>query len=648
MRFLGFIKREKHLLDPEEVLLDRKAEESAGIQLEKLEKPISPFLIKLMFFLSLSLALLVGGRSFALQFIEGANYRQRANNNRIRYSIINAPRGIIYDRFHHPLVLNSPSFSLEMIPLDLPPQDQKREEVINKVSLDFQIDKKEIENILAKKENRYSITPILLKANLTMAEVRHFETLSLKDSGFEVVADSSRYYPEGKKFAHLIGYVGKISAEDQVKYKNYPLSSMVGKDGLESYYETTLQGKAGKKLVEIDAHNNIQQSLGEVPPQKGKDLTTTIDQGLQIVLYDALQERMKELGIKGAAGIALNPQTGEVLALVSLPSFDPNVMTKGSPSSLINSYFHSSSHPLLNRVIGGVYPPGSVIKPLIALAALKEHIIDPDYKMHTNGKIIITSPYEPHQKYIFRDWQNNGIVDMRKAIAMSCNVYFWAIGGGWKNITGLGLARIRKYWKAFGFDKKLGIDLPGEINDILPSKAWLQRNRPSDPTWKQGDTYGISIGEGGLMLTPLQIAAYISTIANNGVLMKPHLQMAEKPQAVLKLDIPQRDLQIVQEGMREVITSGTAKSLSSLPFTLAGKSGSPKFIHNGKVGYHALFAAYAPFSNPQIVLLVLAENPPSGEVITLPVVKKVLSWYWENRLKSATATSTTVSSEVKK
>ncbi len=629
---LGFIKRESHLLDPEEILLDRKAEESADIQLEKLEKPISPVLIKGVFFLSLIFISLIIGKAFTIQLVDGADYRQRANNNRIRYSIISAPRGIIYDRFHHPLVMNSSSFSLEMVPIDLPLQVSDRENVINQVSHNFKVDKKEIEKILDQRGNRYSINPILIKPNLTMEEVRRFETLSLRNSGFEVIADNSRYYPEGEKLAHLIGYVGKISAADQEKYKDYPLLSIVGKSGLESYYETWLQGKAGKRLVEMDANNKIKQYLGEIPPQKGKDLYTTIDQGLQITLYDALQERAKELGIKGMAGVALNPQTGEILALVSLPSFDPNIMTKGGPTSAINNYLHSRSHPLFNRAVSGLYPPGSVIKPLMALAALKEHIIDPDYKMATDGKIVITSPYGNHQQYVYRDWQNNGIVDMRRAIAMSCNVYFWAIGGGWKNITGLGLEKIRKYWKDFGFAQKLGVDLPGESKAILPSKAWLKRIRPSDPTWKIGDTYNISIGEGGVALTPLQIAAYISTIANNGVLMKPHLRASEKPEAILKLDIDQKDLRVVQEGMRDVITSGTAKSLSSLPFSLAGKSGSPKFVRNGKVGYHALFAAYAPFENPQIVLFVLAENPPQGQVVTLSVVKKVLNWYWENRL----------------
>jgi len=633
MRFNYFIKRDKHLLDPEEILLDHNTKNSIEFQLEKLEKPISPFLIRIILLIGLGLIFLIAGRSFALQVIKGQDYQQRADNNRIRFSIINAPRGIIYDRFNNPLVYNSPSFSLVMVPLDLPSPEEK-EILIDQIVNNFQLDKDEINNILAREENRYSIIPILLKSNLTMEEVRQFETQFPQNSGFEVITDNSRHYPFEEQFAHVVGFIGRISSQDQDQYQEYPLNSMVGKQGLEAYYEKELQGQPGKKLVEIDAHNNIKQSLGSVDPQKGNDIYTTIDKDLQEVLYNSLRKRMEVLGIKGTTGIALNPKTGEVLALVSLPSFDPNVITQGSPSSAIDNYLHSSSYPLFNRAVSGLYPPGSVIKPLMGLAALEENVIDPDYQMHTDGKLVVVSPYDPEQKYIFNDWQNNGIVDMRRAIAMSCNVYFWAVGGGWNDIKGLGLAKIRKYWKYFNLDKKLGIDLPGEKLAILPGEDWLRKNRPSDPTWKLGDTYNISIGEGGLSLTPLEMAAYISTIANDGVLMKPHLLKTEEPEMLTHLKVSSQNLKIIQEGMRDVITDGTASSLSSLPFSLAGKSGSPKFVYKGKIGYHAIFAAYAPYEDPEIVLVVLAENPPEGHVITLPIIKEVLNWYWENRIQN--------------
>ena len=627
-----YIKREKHLLDPEEVLLDRKAKEAREKDLERLEFPISSFLIKTVFGVCLALFLIIFLRSFYLQAIEGENYKKRAENNRTHYYVISAPRGIIYDRYNQPLVFNSPSFSLVMIPLNLPKDENERVDIVEKVINIFDIEKEEIDIFLKDYKTVYSFQPILIKSNLEIEEVRRFETAIKSNSGFSVISDYSRHYPFNDAFAHILGYIGRISSQDIFKYKDYPLTSMVGKDGLEAYYEKTLQGKPGKKIIEVDATFNIQKDLGSIEPKKGKDLITTIDKDLQIVFYNSLKERIETLGAKGAAGIILNPKTGEILSLVSVPSFDPNVFTKGSPRQLINEYLQGSSLSLFNRVIGGLYHPGSVIKPLMALAALEENLIDPNLEIFTEGKIVITSPYDPKQKYIFNDWRDNGWVDMRKAIATSCNVYFWAIGGGWKDISGLGLAKIRKYWLAFGLDKKLGIDLFGEVQSVLPGIKWLKENRPNDPTWKLGDTYNVSIGEGGLLLTPLQMAAYISTIANDGILMQPHLVKQTKNIKVTQLNVSEQNLKVVQEGMREVINSGTAMTLKYLPFQVAGKSGSPKFISEGEEKYNALFGAYAPYEDPEIVVFVLIEVPSSGTVATLPIIEDVLQWYWDNRI----------------
>jgi len=226
MRFNYFIKRDKHLLDPEEILLDHNTKNSIEFQLEKLEKPISPFLIRIILLIGLGLIFLIAGRSFALQVIKGQDYQQRADNNRIRFSIINAPRGIIYDRFNNPLVYNSPSFSLVMVPLDLPSPEEK-EILIDQIVNNFQLDKDEINNILAREENRYSIIPILLKSNLTMEEVRQFETQFPQNSGFEVITDNSRHYPFEEQFAHVVGFIGRISSQDQDQYQEYPKKEMI-------------------------------------------------------------------------------------------------------------------------------------------------------------------------------------------------------------------------------------------------------------------------------------------------------------------------------------------------------------------------------------------------------------------------------------
>jgi len=628
----NLVKRDGHLLDPEEILLDKRAEEMGEDQLAKLEWPLASVFVRGLFVFCLILMAVIFARIFYLQIAKGSYYEDLADNNKTRHYVINAPRGIIYDRYGEPLVLNSPSFSLTMVPLDLPRDQNERAKLIDQIASIFNLNKDEIENILQEKGRLSSIEPILLKPKLEVEEIRKFEANVESNKGFIVVSDTSRYYPYKETMAQVLGYVGKISADDQKIYKDYPLISMVGKDGLESYYENVLQGKWGRRLVEVDAYGKLKQDLGTISPQPGNDLITTLDKDLQIKFYESLDKQLKNLGVSSGAGIALDPKTGEILALVNLPSFDPNVLVKGSPGDLINQYLQSKDHPLFNRVISGLYSPGSLIKPLVALAALEEKIIDPLKKIYDEGQIIITSPYNPNEKYIFNDWQPHGWVDMRKALAVSCNVYFWTVGGGYEDITGLGLEKIKKYWNLFGLGKKQGIDLDDESTGVLPDQEWLKKVRPNDPTWKLGDTYNISIGEGGLILTPLQMADYISTIANNGILMQPHLKKDLPSSPLLNLDVSLDNLKIVQEGMRQVVTEGTAISLNDLAMEVAGKSGSPKFISLGKEKYHALFGAYAPYRDPQIVILVLIEQPPQGSIATLPVVKEVLDWYYQNRI----------------
>ena len=627
-----YVKRKKYLLDPEEVLLDRKVKEAREKNLESLEAPISRFLIKGILGICFLLFFIIFSRVFYLQAIEGANYQQRAENNSTYHYIVNAPRGIIYDRFQEPLVFNNSSYSLMMIPSEVPKNESERQGLLEKIAQIFKVEKNEIETLFQSRQYYHSLEPILIKSNLTIDEVRFFETTIKENSGFNIVSDYSRNYPFGEAFAHILGYIGKISAKDLEKYKNYPLTSMVGKDGLEAYYEHILQGKTGQKIIEVDAKLNVQKNLGSIEPEKGGDLITTLDKDLQIVFYNSLKKRIEDIGSSGGAGIILDAKTGEILSLVSVPSFDPNALTQGTPVDLINKYLQSSSMPLFNRAISGLYSPGSLIKLLMAIAALEEKIIDPKYELFTEGEIVITSPYDSQEKWIFRDWKNHGWVNMKKAIAVSCNVYFWALGGGWEDIVGLGLGKIQKYWLAFGLDKKLDIDLFGESISVLPDTKWLAQHRPNDPLWKLGDTYNISIGEGGLVLTPLQMAAYIATIANDGVLMQPHLLKNETPKEKLNIKVNPENLKIVQEGMREVVLSGTGTLLQSLPFEVAGKSGSPKVYIKGKEAYHAIFGAYAPYENPQIVILVFIETPPSTVVATLPVVAEVLQWYWENRV----------------
>ncbi len=639
--------RDKYLLDPEEILLDKKAEEMGEEETIKLEWPLSSALLKYIWLIGFILLAIVFSRVFYLSVVKGSYYADLSSFNKTRYYIINAPRGIIFDRNNQPLVNNVPSFSLTLVPLDLPRDEMERENLTQQVTKIFNLNSVDLDELLKEKGRLSSLDPILLKSNVSVAELRQFEASIEPNKGFTIITDTARQYPYGESLAHVIGYLGKISAQEKAKYNSYPLTVLVGKEGLEEYYESELQGEWGKRLVEVDASGKVVQDLGTLSPKKGDDLITTLDVDLQIKLYQSLTQRIEELGVTAGAALALNPKTGEILALVSVPSFDPNIMTQGFPVSTINSYLKDVRKPLFNRVISGLYFPGSLIKPLMALAALEEKIITPERKIFDEGKIVITSPYNPQVKYTFTDMKPHGWVDVKKALAVSCNVYFWTVGGGYGDIQGLGLSRIQKYWHLFGLGEKDGLDLNDENTGVLPDEEWLKRIRPQDPLWKLGDTYNISIREGGLSLTPLEMADYIATIANNGTSFKPYLAKEIKNQqgeiiktatssVLVRLDVSPQNLKVVQEGMREVVTSGTATELNNLPFKVAGKSGSPEFVLNGKKHYHAIFGAYAPYEDPQIVLLVLIEDIPQGSVATLSVVSDVLNWYYENRFATST------------
>ena len=641
-----FLNRKENLLNPEDVLLDRRAQEKEdeGFKLESLSWPLNKKAIMAIFWIAFCLTIFILFRGFYLMILRGSEYEIKAINNKTRQILIEAPRGIIYDRNKNPLTVNIPSYSLMIIPLDLNKNEKDFESLILKISKIFDYDLEELKSIIDliyRKNLNYSLNPILLKPEVSAEEIREFETEVEENKGFAIFPTYKREYPYKEIFAHVIGYIGKMSNEELEKYKNYPLSSKIGKMGLESYYQETLAGVSGKKIVELDATLKIKKTIQEISPTSGSNLITTLDKELQEVFFNALKKSVKDYSAKGAAGIIMNPKNGEILSLVSLDSFDSNILTEGKNKDLINYYLTSKRFPLFNRVVSGIYQPGSLIKPLVALAALEENIIDPKKNIYDEGEIVIVNPYNPEIKYVFKDWKNHGWVNMKKAIAESCNFYFWAISGGYKDIKGLGWEKIKQYWQKFGLGDFLGIDLPSEAKGVLPDPEYLKKIRPEDPVWRLGDTYNIAIGTGGLSLTPLQMSAYISIIANNGVLMKPHLVKAIekpngelisiKPEEKIHLSFKEENLRIVQEGMREVVLSGTATPLKYALLDIAGKSGSPKYGQGMTERYNAVFGAYVPFENPEIVILIVIENPTSNTGSTLPVIEEVVNWYALNR-----------------
>ena len=636
--------KDRYQIEPEEIFLDKTIDhqKSEGRTVpEALEIKISDFRFLVLLILSFVSLFIFMGRVFYLNLLKGDYYRSLLSQNHLRYDFLRAPRGLIYDRFGKILATNYQTYSLMAVPADMTEDQEKIKATLDQINAITEIDKESVWAEIESKLKTRSIDPILIKSNLSLDEVRRFETEIKEKNGFTVTNDISRFYPEGPAFSTVLGYTGKISKEELKTKENYYPFDVIGKAGLELYYEDYLRGKNGEHLKEVNAKNEIIHDLGIKEPQPGSDLHLTLDADFQKYFYERLNQAISDLGISKAAGLALNPQTGEVLALVSLPSYDNNILVAGRPKKEVEQILNDKNQPFFNRIISGLYAPGSTIKPLVALAALEEKIISPDKKLSDeNGQLVVENPYHPEAPSIFRDWKVHGMLNLTEAIAQSCNVYFYKIGGGYKDQKGLGIDLLKKYWQLFGLDQTRGLDLPGEKSGILPDPQWISQNRKNDPVWRIGDTYNVSIGQGDLALTPLEIATYFEGLIS-GQIFKPYLVKMvtdsqnrilkeNNPEALIKLNVSPDNLAIVRLGMRKVVTEGSAKMLLDLPLPAAGKTGTPQIFGGKKI--NAFFVSYLPADNPQLLVLVLLEEPKEGSVVAIPVVYDVFKWYIENRL----------------
>ena len=614
----------KSELDVENILLDRTEEENL------LEVPLLDKVFKTIFFLILILGTVVLARLFYLGLVQHDFYKSRALANVSDFQIQRAPRGLIFDRFNNLLVKNEPSVDVFLIPAHLSKNPDEQLEILKQTSSKLQIDletlKKKIE------EYDWGISnKMLLASDISHDQLIDFSSSALP--GIEIESSFKRLEQPPFKFAHLLGYVGRVDKEDLKSYPNLSFNGQIGKSGLEKYYDEYLAGTDGKKVFLKNAKGEILDSQLISVPQSGKQLQTFIDGPFQEYFYDRLVQALKELGGKKAVGLALNPQNGEVLALISLPSFDNN---------RLSDFVTDSNNPFFNRAIQGLYNPGSTIKPLVAAAALKEKIITPQKEIFSAGYIDIPNPYKPDNPTRFLDWRANGWVDLALALAKSSNIYFYEVGGGFKDQPGLGIEKLKKWWQKFGLDKKTGIDLPSESQGFLPDPQW--KEKITKEPWRLGDTYHVAIGQGDLTLTPLGLLNYISVIANGGKLYQPRIaeeikegnQAVNQSQPVVLSDLTTELREAcgeVQKGMKEAVINpeGTAHLLFDLPVSVAAKSGTAQIESNTKI--NAFFVGYAPADNPQIAILILVENAREGSLNTVPVAKDVLKWYYINRIR---------------
>jgi penicillin-binding protein 2 len=436
-----------------------------------------------------------------------------------------------------------------------------------------------------------------------------------------------RAYIDTPGLAHILGYIG-YPLQDSAG--NYYQEETIGKAGIEEYYNELLRGQNGVTILETNAVGEKISGSVIQSPVNGETLSLTIDSRIQTKLYSFMESLATERGFVGGAGVILSVDDGGILALANFPEFSSSILTEGEDSSTINHYLMAREKPFLNRAISGLYTPGSIVKPFVAVGALNEHIIDPNKEILSTGSISLPNPFAPENKSIFTDWKAHGLVDIKKALAVSSNVYFYEVGGGFEDQAGLGIAGLEKYFRLFGLGETTGVDLNGEENGTLPNPEWKQENFV-DGEWRIGDTYNTAIGQYGVQVTPLQMARAIAAIANNGFLLTPHvlksvLNAPEKPVAL----IDQNALEIVREGMREAVLSGTAKGLDILQTKIAAKTGTAE-LGTIKANVNSWIVGFFPYEKPRYAFAVVMEKGRRENTIgALYVMRQLFDWMAQN------------------
>jgi len=438
-------------------------------------------------------------------------------------------------------------------------------------------------------------------------------------------------------FSHILGYLGKLEPQDAKENPDYSLTEKIGKEGLESSYEKFLRGQPGQQLVEVDSQGKEQNVISQTPPQTGDSLILSIDADLQQSLQDSLSAELDRLKLKKAAAVAIDPRIGAVLAMVSLPTYDNNLFAQGISVQDYQNLENDPANPFLNRAIAGQYASGSTIKPLIGAAALQEKVITPSTTVNdSKGELDVPNQYNPQIVYRYPDWKAHGIVDIYSAIAQSCDVFFYTVGGGYGNIKGLGVDNLAKYFRLFGLGSKLGIDLPGEAEGLVPDAAWKMKVK-NEP-WYLGDTYHLSIGQGDLLVTPLQMAVATAAIANGGTLYSPRLvdKIVDSDKNIIETIQPDilrtnfissENIDVIKKAMRQTVTDGSALMLNTLSVPVAAKTGTAQVA--GQKNNNAWATVFAPYPNPEIVLSILIEEGGEGSSVSIPVAKEVLEKYFK-------------------
>jgi len=636
---------------PEETLLDSSSE------YQDLEVPISNSIFKASFFIAAVLCVVVLVFVFDLSIRRHDYFASMSFQNKSTNFPIPPYRGIIFDRLGRPLVTNEPVFDLLVISKEINREntEQVKNEEIEKVADILGRNRDEFRAFLSDGIQNNSV--FLAGSGLDKNQVLKIKTMSLK--GFYVVPNTKRRYVDAPQFSQVLGYIGKVSKTELDTDEYYYPTDTVGRLGIEAQYEKYLRGKHGRIFFQTTETPAPEQSTvwgttqnkkrntekeNSVDPIVGNSVVLNIDYDMQKRLFSELSNVLKDINHSKATAIVQNPQTGAVLAMVSFPTYDNNLFVEGLSENQFKNLFENKSRPLFNRAISGLYNPGSTIKPLIGLMTLEEKIFSPADTIKDCISLTITNPYNPGHTYTFNNWRlDYGLFNLKRAIANSCNVYFFIAGGGtpgggqgYGNIKGLGAERIASYLKSAFADSQLGIGLPGEAKGFVPTPDWKLAARGEN--WYQGDTYNISIGQGDLLVTPLWLNSYISAIANGGTFYKPFVakQILDrnknvikifKPEVLGRLNFKENVIREVRTAMLETTVSGTARILGTLPVKVGAKTGTAEVI-KGRV-VNSIITAFAPFDNPEINITVLVEGGTSTNAgLAIRAAYGFMEWYF--------------------
>lgn len=441
---------------------------------------------------------------------------------------------------------------------------------------------------------------------------------------------ATRHYVESPGLSHLIGFIRYPKADESGIWWR---EDTIGAAGVELAFEELLAGKNGSLMIEIDAQGEVQAENIVDPAQNGTDLVLSIDAEIQSELFSLLSAHAKRQGFVGGSGVIMDIETGELIALASFPEYDHRAFTAGNTSA-IHDASNDARSPLLNRAISGLYTPGSIVKPIFAAAALNEDLIDPEKEILSTGAITIPNPYDPSRPSVFRDWTIHGLVDMREAIAVSSDEYFYTIGGGYEDQAGLGIARIDEYARRFGLSVPTGIALPGEEEGVIPTPEWKLQVFGEDDPWRLGNTYHTVIGQYGFQVTPIQAARFTAAIANGGKLLTPHIIASSTPEFV-GVGVPDKHLQIAREGMRLAVTSkrddATVKSLNISGIAIAGKTGTAQ-IGTKNESINSWSIGFWPADDPRYAFAAVLERAPAGTLSgAAPAMRPFFEWLIANR-----------------